>query len=181
VCIQGVSYGLGTTEIGIDRMRREGIPGVAAMEAAMAEQESKERDVEHVNFVDGSDTHPGHTLATALQPVRDGRITPGSRAEGAHIFMLHMVLNHTVVPETIRNDAGEVSLRQVLACFDDFINQALHMHTHTYTHNTRTRALFSTLTRVRMRCACVAGCCVLGLPSVASTDRGSHLVRFFTR
>ena len=110
VCINGVSYGRGTTEIGLDRMRREHVAGVEELAREMAEHDAGGRAVPHVNFADGSDSHPGRSLRGDLDRARDEGVgEPGSTTYFVHTFMLHLALNHTVVPEKIRNDAGEVS------------------------------------------------------------------------
>ena len=109
VCINGVSYGRGTTEIGLDRMRREHVDGVEELAREMEEHDAHGREVPHVNFDDGSDSHPDRTLRGDLQPAVEGRVEgPGTTSYNTHTFMLHLVLNHTVVPEKVRNKEGEV-------------------------------------------------------------------------
>ena len=64
VCIGGVSYGMGVTEIGIARMRARGIDTCKAEE--QLDLESKKpvrRGVEqYCNFSDGSESHDGRLL-----------------------------------------------------------------------------------------------------------------------
>lgn len=57
----------------------------------------------HVNFLDGSDTHPILKLSDFLNDTD----FPSSRpAKELHHFLLHLVLNHTVVPEERKDAAG---------------------------------------------------------------------------
>ena len=79
--IHGVSYGLGTTQIGLDRMRRLGITPPEGAEDEDGEEgpklDAQGRDgngrvpVPHVTFKDGSDSHPGRAFFTDIvNPVR---------------------------------------------------------------------------------------------------------------
>ena len=70
MCVRAVSYGRGMTQIGLDRLMREG-RDVRALKREMEENEKKERVVPHVNFIDGSDTHPNHSVAVrCVVPIR---------------------------------------------------------------------------------------------------------------
>lgn len=125
--VQGVSYGLGTTQIGRDRMRRLGLlegnddgaesdddvpivrPGPGRTEVI---DKNGRRMVPHVTFNDGSETHPGRSIFRDLNsssPVQ----------QHLHRFMLHLVLNHTVIPETLRDDDGNVTGMQLSASSPD--------------------------------------------------------------
>lgn len=145
VSINGVAYGKGTTEIGLDRMKREGMDVTqlevrnkkhtvhwpprappltlpASLQADMKADASHGRAVPHVNFDDGSDSHPGHTLAGDLAEggVDYGLEPPeGSQAHAIHHFLLHLVLNHTVVPEVLRDEDGNETGRQLSASSPD--------------------------------------------------------------
>jgi magnesium-transporting ATPase (P-type) len=130
--IGGVSFGLGTTmvsvplvcvwcpfsalfailfrpsqniaQIGIERMRREGAD--PSMLAAMTREENNRKSaasLPHVNFTDGSDSHAGRSMAGDLRSITDGPGTPGDLA---HHMLLHLVLNHSVLTETVRDNAG---------------------------------------------------------------------------
>ena len=106
--VRGVAYGLGTTQIGVDRLRREG-RDVTALRAQLLAEEAERKAgggrpvVPHVNFTDGSETHPGHTLEADGADPRDG-------AQGAAVFsfLVHLAVNHNVLRETVRNHAGDV-------------------------------------------------------------------------
>ena len=96
LAIRDVAYGLGTTEIGASRLRREGRrgtvggpPGGGAAPPLVAP---------HVNFTDGSESHSGATLAAALAR-GDAGGGGDAHAAAAHAFMMHLALNHTVVVE----------------------------------------------------------------------------------
>ena len=52
----------------------------------------------HVHFEDGSDTHEGHSVQRTLSILRRGG-SPMPEAQHLHAFLLHLALNHTVVPE----------------------------------------------------------------------------------
>ncbi len=105
VLIGGIAYGTGTTQIGLDRLRREG-HDVSALAAAMSARDHSragDNGIPHVNFTDGSDTDPDRSLAVdARNPVDGGQGT------AIHHFMLHLVLNHTVLPEHVRDTSGNV-------------------------------------------------------------------------
>lgn len=103
--VNGISYGLGTTQIGIDRLRREG-RDVQHLIRQLEEQRERGRPssaLPHVNFEDGSETHPGRTLGS------DARF-PNDTAQGTnlHSFFLHLSLNHTVLRETVRDNNGDI-------------------------------------------------------------------------
>ena len=108
VLVSGVAYGLGTTQIGVDRRRREG-HDVTGLLAQLAEEELRLKAnggkllIPHVNFEDGSESHPGRLL-------RDDGADPLDHGQGAAIFqfLLHLSLNHNVLRETVRNNGGEV-------------------------------------------------------------------------
>lgn len=84
--VNGVSYGLGTTQvcvcsdvlllrqstrvcahaqIGLSRRKRMG-EDVSSLERAQELLAKKKREVAHVNFLDGSDSHEGRTLSADL-------------------------------------------------------------------------------------------------------------------
>lgn len=92
--IDGVSYGLGATEIGLDRMKREG-QDTSEIEAIMAAAAERPRVQPHVNFEDGSDSHRGRSIQSDLANHEEG---PGGRistAKTLELFFLHLTLNHT--------------------------------------------------------------------------------------
>jgi magnesium-transporting ATPase (P-type) len=136
--VDGISYGLGTTTIGIDRLRREGrdvADLIAQMDAAEARRQMDARaslgnkaargagaavdgadataaaaatastaavpPIPHVNFEDGSETHPGRTLGSDARDPCDG-----AQGGALHRFLLHLTLNHSVLRETVRDSAG---------------------------------------------------------------------------
>ena len=111
--VNGVSYGLGTTQIGMDRRARELLAagGAAACDsnwrtttpAVDAAERGRRCQAPHVNFEDGSESHPGRTLAVDSSCPKDG-----AHGSAIHDFMLHLVLNHTVLVETIRDVEGKV-------------------------------------------------------------------------
>ena len=103
--VHGVSYGLGTTQIGVDRLRREGKDVTHLLEALEAERVRGRPpgSLPHVNFEDGSDTHPDRTFeADAAAPA------DGAAGTAIHDFLLHMALNHTVLPEVVRDNNGGI-------------------------------------------------------------------------
>ena len=117
ILVNGVSHGLGTTQIGIDRLRREGHDVSSLVDALAAEKmRGRERGAQlpHVNFEDGSDTHPGRTIG------RDSR-NPCDNGQGAAIndMLLHLTLNHTVLPEIVRNASGVVTGARLSAASPD--------------------------------------------------------------
>jgi hypothetical protein len=67
MCVNAVSFGVGTTQIGLDRLRREG-KDTRALEEIMAANEQKEKPVPHVNFDDGSESHKGRTVRVRAVP-----------------------------------------------------------------------------------------------------------------
>jgi phospholipid-transporting ATPase len=121
LCVNGVSYGLGTTQIGLVRRRRLG-ENTTVLERLMDDIKGRQRAVPHVNFMDGSDSNPGSTLAGDQQ----GRSGPYQATE-LHYFMLQLVLNHTIVLETIRDENDVVVGTQLSASSPDeeaFVNAA---------------------------------------------------------
>ncbi|RYZ92174.1 MAG: hypothetical protein EOP06_05040, partial [Proteobacteria bacterium] len=102
--VNGVSYGLGTTQIGVDRLRREGAD-VSHLEEQLAAEKARVRgpdSIPHVNFEDGSESHPGRLL-------RHDQAHPRDNGQGTaiHQFMCHLTLNHTVLQEVVRCDVLE--------------------------------------------------------------------------
>lgn len=61
-CVSGVSYGLGSTQIGLARRRRLG-QDVSGLEEIASKLSSRKRTIAHVNFMDGSDSHEGQSVA----------------------------------------------------------------------------------------------------------------------
>ena len=105
--VDGVAYGLGTTQIGIDRMRREG-RDVASLLQSLEENELRKKAlgtgaVPHVNFEDGSESHPGRTLRGDLADM-----VSGAQGRSDFNFLLHLTLNHNVLRETVRDSRGAV-------------------------------------------------------------------------
>lgn len=94
--INGVSYGLGTTQIGLDRMRRLGItPPEGSADSdeedgphldAQGHDRNGRVPVPHVTFKDGSDSHPGRTFfGDLVNPVRCRALsTPATHAHHTH-------------------------------------------------------------------------------------------------
>ena len=70
--------------------------------------------VEHVNFDDGTDVGSGRTLLGDL-----GGASGGAQAEAIHRSLLHMLLNHTVVPEVMKDDMGKEVGRRLSASSPD--------------------------------------------------------------
>ena len=69
-------------------------------------QASRQRGtgIPHVNYVDGSDSHPGRSLAGDLADV--SRSSPGFVV---HHMLLHLALNHSVLIETVRDHLGQLT------------------------------------------------------------------------
>ncbi len=106
--IRGVSYGLGTTQIGIDRMRREGLDVTEFIRKLEADELKRKEAGEggripHVNFEDGSESHPGRTMASDSVDV-----STGTHGESVFRFLLHLTLNHNVLRETVRDNNGAI-------------------------------------------------------------------------
>lgn len=117
-CVNGVTYGRGTTLIGLDRLRREGL-NVDELEAELRENDARPRVVPHVNFDDGSDSHPGRSVA------EDRVDSTSAQGRALHDFLISMALNHSVVPESVRDESGNVIGRQLSASSPDeeaFVN-----------------------------------------------------------
>lgn len=126
--VSGVCYGLGTTQIGRDRMRRLGItPPPGADDAESDDDDTPllraggpeapldkngRKMVPHVTFKDGSESHPGRTFFGDLEQQNE-------HAESMRQFMLHLTLNHTVIPETVRDEDGNVIGQQLSASSPD--------------------------------------------------------------
>jgi hypothetical protein len=85
--VGGVAYGLGTTQIGIDRMRRAGLD-VSHLEGALQAEKLRGRErgaqLPHVNFEDGSDTHEGHTIGSDSRRSAWSKTAFGSPRHGLH-------------------------------------------------------------------------------------------------
>ena len=68
--------------------------------------------IPHVNFIDGCDDDADRSLAADMACLRSGVPAPdsanedNSQASLIHHFMLQLSCNHTVVPETLKNDDG---------------------------------------------------------------------------
>ena len=104
--VGSVAYGLGTTQIGIDRLRRAG-HDVSHLEGAIQAEKlrGKERGAQlpHVNFEDGSDNGSGRTVGSDSRNPRDG-----GQGTAIHNMLLHLALNHTVLPEVVRDRHGAI-------------------------------------------------------------------------
>jgi len=115
--VRGIPYGLGTTQIGIDRLRRAGLD-VSHLEGAMQSEKlrGKERGAQlpHVNFEDGSDSHPGRFLGSDSRDPRDG-----AQGSAIHHLLLNLSLNHTVIPEVVRSADGEIKGTKLSAASPD--------------------------------------------------------------
>ena len=61
------------------------------------------KGIPHVNFSDGSESHAGRSLAVDLRDI--SRSAPGFVI---HQMLVHLVLNHSVLVETVRDDAGQI-------------------------------------------------------------------------
>lgn len=106
ILVNGVSHGLGTTQIGIDRLRREGKDVSHLNEALAAEKlRGHERGAQlpHVNFEDGSDSHPGRTIGSDSRNPSDG-----GQGTAIHDLLLNLCLNHTVLPEVVRDTSDAI-------------------------------------------------------------------------
>lgn len=118
MCVNAVSFGRGTTQIGLDRLKREG-KDTSELEEIMKANERAEKPVPHVNFDDGSESHQGRSVEGDLSR----RGTP--EHEAMHFFLLHLVLNHSVVVEKVRNENNEVIASRLSASSPDeeaFVN-----------------------------------------------------------
>jgi len=114
--VRGVAYGLGTTQIGLDRMRRMG-EDTTVVEDVMRRMDSKPRSLPHVMFEDGSESHGGEDQkGRTMEGDREGG---GEQAAAIEDMLLHLVLNHTVVPEVVRDRAGNVIARALSASSPD--------------------------------------------------------------
>ena len=103
VSVGSISYGLGTTQIGLAGLRRKKAP-LAVIQ--LREEQNRlaaeqPKVVPHVNFLDGSDTHP---ILNVHSHINTPEFPQGPHHKELHHFLLHLVLNHTVVPEE-RTDA----------------------------------------------------------------------------
>ncbi len=102
--VRGVAYGLGMTQIGIDRLRRAG-QDVAHLEGAIQAEKLRGRErgaqLPHVNFEDGSEDGSGRTVGRDSKDPSDG-----AQGSAIHNLLLHLALNHTVLPEVVRDKAG---------------------------------------------------------------------------
>ena len=144
--VGGISYGLGNTTIGLSRLRRQGQRQAAARaQVAIEEDENSPRTTAHVNFRDGSDSHPGRTLLSDSQPAKGSpeiETTAGNWGlhEAIHEFMLHLALNHTVlVEETVDSNTGQVQRSMSASSPDEeaFVFAAQHFG---YTMHNRSQA-----------------------------------------
>ena len=103
--VNGVSHGLGTTQIGIDRLRREGKDVSHLIDSLAAEKllgSERGAQLPHVNFEDGSESNPGRTLGSDSRNPSDG-----AQGQAIHDILLNLALNHTVLPEIVR-DSREI-------------------------------------------------------------------------
>lgn len=129
VLVGSISYGLGTTDIGLDRLKREGHDIKTVLEehervraASIAAQSSMDlcipfitgRDTPHVNFEDGSESHPGRTLAADIVNSRDE-----GQGQAIHEMLLNFALNHSVVREAIRDANGNLTGTRLSASSPD--------------------------------------------------------------
>ena len=144
--VGGISYGLGNTTIGLSRLRRQGQRQAAARaQIAIEEDENAQRTTAHVNFRDGSDSHPGRTLLADSKPSRGSPEVESAAGqwglhEAIHEFMLHLSLNHTVlVEETVDSATGQVQHSMSASSPDEeaFVFAAQHFG---YTLNIRSQA-----------------------------------------
>lgn len=102
-CINGVSYGLGNTLIGMARRKRLG-EDVSQLERLLAENEAGPREMPHVNYIDGSEDEEGRCLRGPDGDLEgSGADRDADQAEAVHLFMLHLALNHTVILETVHD------------------------------------------------------------------------------
>ena len=70
--------------------------------------------VDHVNFDDGTEDGSGRTLMGDL-----GGASGAAQAEAIHRVLLHLLLNHTVVPEVMKDDEGNEVGRRLSASSPD--------------------------------------------------------------
>lgn len=110
--VRGVSYGLGTTLIGIDRMKRMG-EDTTIVEEVMERTENSKRPLPHVMFEDGSESHGGESQKE--RTFAGDREAGGDQATDIEHMLLHMVLNHSVVPEVLRDHAGNPTGKTALS------------------------------------------------------------------
>jgi magnesium-transporting ATPase (P-type) len=106
---RGVTYGLGTTEIGLARRRRAGVDtsGLEAHAARAAALAVEGRTPPHVLFLDGVEGEPGRCL---LGPDGDlhgtGAAADPAQAAALHLFLLQLAANHTVIRERVHDPAS---------------------------------------------------------------------------
>ena len=135
--VGGVSYGVGTTTIGVARLQRLGFKQQATAAQALLERtQASHRPTLHVNFCDGSDSHAGRCLAEDAKQLPSepwsgwGFVPPDAPAGAAlHAFMLHLALNHTVLLEKVRGEDGAATGQRLSASSPDeeaFVLAAQH-------------------------------------------------------
>jgi magnesium-transporting ATPase (P-type) len=101
--VNGVVYGRGSTAIGMARRRRLGLE-TAELEELMKQQASQPKEVAHVDFIPGSETHPGRELRGPKSDLNgSGAKEKPAQAEALRLFMLNCCLNHTVVLEAVQD------------------------------------------------------------------------------
>jgi magnesium-transporting ATPase (P-type) len=99
--VNGVVYGRGTTEIGMARRRRLGMD-VSDLQRLMDDNKRKPREIPHVNYIEGSESHPGRVLRGPGSDMNGtGAARDPAQAQAIRLFFLNLCLNHTVVLETV--------------------------------------------------------------------------------
>lgn len=124
IIVNGVTYGVGTTEIGLARRRRTGAD-VTELErlAAQAEEMSKpgKRQTPHVLFIDGVEGEEGRFLLGEQGDLYGaGAQKDPVQAQALHLFVLQLATNHTVIKERVHDrESGRVIGEQLSASSPD--------------------------------------------------------------
>lgn len=116
----GIAYGLGTTQIGLARRRRNG-EDISKLQALMDRFDESGERVPHVNFIDGCEDEPGRVL---LGPVGDlcgaGALRDPDQSAAVRLFLFQLAINHTVVIENLLDkDTHAVTGTQLSASSPD--------------------------------------------------------------
>lgn len=117
--INGVVYGRGSTEIGMARRRRLKMDTTELEKLARdakAHEAAHGRETPHVNFIAGSETHPGRDLrGPAGDLFGSGAASDASQGDACRLMFLNLCLNHTVVLEKVPDKHRPGEFRQQLS------------------------------------------------------------------
>jgi magnesium-transporting ATPase (P-type) len=101
------------------RRRRLGLD-TAELEALMHEAAGRPREMPHVNFIPGSETHPGRELRGPASDLDgSGAREDAGQSEACQLMMLNLALNHTVVLETVHDKRTGQPRQQLSASSPD--------------------------------------------------------------